>query len=184
MNRIPVPRTILLVAAFLAGCSSTQTRYSDNGLTADKASPSPIHVIDAAVEYQGNRDYLPRSLHDSPGNSEITARYSYNVSYSTGKEHELTVFNPLLIAGVSKTEDQISVSGTLELLRDGDTIKQYRESITLTKNKTLYSEGETYTDMRRDGLLHVRDSIDRQIYDDRLFWTDITNSSHQPAATQ
>ena len=82
----------------------------------------------------------------------------------------MTVFNPLLITGMSKTEDRITVTGTLEFFSAGNLIRKYNESVTLTKNKTIYSEGETFTEMRRHGLLYVRNSIDKQIYNDRLFW--------------
>ena len=167
-----IPGATLLICALLTGCSTPSTKYSENGQTAEEVPVAQLQVIDAKIEYEGNRDYLPRSLKDSSGSSGISAVYAYDVSYGTGKEHPLTVFNPLLITGMSKTEDRITVTGTLEFFNAGNLIRKYNESVTLTKNKTIYSEGETFTEMRRHGLLYVRNSIDKQIYNDRLFWAD------------
>ena len=59
------------------------------------------------------------------------------------------------------------VLGLLTLEHDGKTIKSYRETITLEKSKSIFSEGETLTEIRRQGLLRLRDVIDARLSADR-----------------
>ncbi len=176
MNRKSSPCAVVLVCVLLSGCASTDTEYSRNGKPVEREQVTQLRTIDAKIDYTGNRDYLPRSLKEGADTTDITAVYTYDVSYDAGRERDYTIVNPLLIAGVTKAADSVTVTGTLELFRAGNSIRKYSESVALRKNKTLYSEGETLSEMRRDGLLFVRDSIDRQIYNDRGFWDNHTEN--------
>jgi len=97
-----------------------------------------------------------------------------------GHEHVLTVFNPLLIAGISKSEDSVFIGGQLKIYRGNQLLRKYEETVTLSKGKTLYSEGDTLTEIRKQGLLHVRDKIDEQVYADKAFWQQQTGTGSQP----
>ena len=152
------------------GCATTQ--YSDGASpdsTATVVAESGL-TIPATVRYEGNPDYLPRTLVRSQDEQPITAVYLYQVIYNSEKEHPLTVFNPLLIAGMSKSEDAVIILAQLEFFKGQVPLKKYEKAVTLSKSKTLFSEGETLTEMRRNGLLHVRDSIDQQVNADQVFW--------------
>ena len=57
-----IPRATLLVCALLTGCSSTSTKYSKNGQTTEEVAVEQLQVIDAKIEYEGNRDYQSGTL--------------------------------------------------------------------------------------------------------------------------
>lgn len=173
MLQVGIPRVYLYaLLLFLGPISCATTQYSDGtsaGSAPTVATESGL-AIPATVQYEGNPDYLPRSLTRSADEQPITAVYVYQVIYNSEKEHPLTVFNPLLIAGMSKSEDAVIILAQLEFFKGQVSLKKYEKAVTLSKNKTLFSEGDTLTEMRRNGLLHVRDSIDQQVYADHIFW--------------
>ena len=168
---LPCARLFVLASA-LALCGCAPTRYSDGDPSAQTQNvPAvPALIIPARIRYDGNRDYLPRSLSDGTGEAQFTAVYVYQVIYDAEKEHPLTVFNPLLIAGMSKSDDAVTILAQLEMFDGNELVRKYEKSVVLSKSKTLFSEGQTLTEMRRNGLLHVRDDIDRRIAADRQFW--------------
>lgn len=162
MNRI----LVLIAALSLAmqGCSSTQVY----GASEKTAQPSIQSRMVGHIEYSGNADYLPRMLAaDNDRGMKVVFRYSYTVSYEAPSEHPLTILNPLLIVGMPKATDAVVVAGVLEIVKDGALVKRYEKSVVLKKDKTVFSEGETLTDMRKKGLLLVRDQIDLQLIDDQ-----------------
>lgn len=162
MNRI-----LVLIAALslgIQGCSSTQVY----GASEKAVQPSIQNRLLGRIEYSGNAEYLPRMLAaDSDSGSKAVYRYSYTVSYEAPGEHPLTVFNPLLIVGMPKGTDAVVVAGVLEIVKDGTLLKRYEKSVVLKKDKTVFSEGETLTEMRKKGLLLVRDQIDLQLVEDQ-----------------
>ncbi|MHB8471799.1 MAG: hypothetical protein ACYDC8_02885 [Gammaproteobacteria bacterium] len=170
--------TILLILAILqTGCAAT--KYSDGGSASVLNTPPPYQIT-ARVNYDKNPAYLPRSLISASSGSALVADYVYEVNYGMGHEHVLTVFNPLLIAGMSKTEDSVFIGGQLKIYRGDQLLRKYEETVTLSKGKTLYSEGDTLTEIRKQGLLHVRDKIDEQVYADKAFWQQQTGTGSQP----
>jgi hypothetical protein len=66
-----------------------------------------------------------------------------------------------------KGTDAVVVAGVLEIVKDGALLKRYEKSVVLKKDKTVFSEGETLTEMRKKGLLLVRDQIDLQLVEDQ-----------------
>jgi hypothetical protein len=83
------------------------------------------------------------------------------------REHPAQIFNPFLIVGVPKSADTVVVRGTLELIRQSEVVKRYEKKLTLSKNKNVYNDGDTLTEIRKQGLLQVRDHIDRELLADQ-----------------
>jgi hypothetical protein len=134
--------------------------------------PSPAIVefrLPATILYDGNREYLPRVLVAMAGSVPITVRYAYDVVHGSERTHILGVmFNPAAMAGFPVIgKDTFAVIGRLEVLKDGNLVKAYDATAALTNRPSLFYEGETYTEMRRRGLLAVRDSIETQVVRDR-----------------
>jgi len=178
MNK--VRGTLILILAILqTGCAAT--KYSDGG-SANVLKIPPPYQITAQVNYDNNPAYLPRSLVRASSGSSLVADYVYEVNYGMGHEHALTVFNPLLIAGMSKTEDSVIIGGQLKIYRGDQLLRKYEETVTLSKRKTLYSEGDTMTEIRKQGLLHVRDKIDEKVYADKVFWQQQSGTAPQPVS--
>lgn len=144
--RAALPCTrLFMLAATLALCGCAPTRYSDGDPSAQTqgSPPAPALIIPAKIRYDGNRDYLPRSLSDDTGAAQFTAVYVYQIIYDAEKEHPLTIFNPLLIAGMSKSDDAVTILAQLEMFKGDELVRKYEKSVVLSKSKTLFSEGET-----------------------------------------
>lgn len=133
------------------------------------AQASPTCVIAAPVSYDGQPVYLPQVISAGPGTDGGTLlRYSYNTQYD-GKQQAtvLQPLNPLLLVGFPTGSNAITVSGLLEVLRDGKPVRVYEAACALKRSSTVFSEGETMTALRRRGLLLVRDNISAQICHDQ-----------------
>lgn len=134
------------------------------------AQAPPACVIAAPLSYDGQPVYLPQVISAEPAVDHGTTllRYSYNAQYD-GKQQAtaLQPFNPLLIVGFPTGSNAITVSGLLEVVRDGKPVRAYAAACALKRSSTVFSEGETMTALRRRGLLLVRDNISAQICHDQ-----------------
>ena len=154
---------IASLCALLASCADTRI----------SAPPPEVPLPESAflcgkLQYTGsNPEWLPRALRDEPADTTRTLRFEYEIAYGIDDESAFDLFNPLLILGATKSKDSMYVLGVLTLTRDGKTLKDYRETITVDKSKSVFSEGETLTEMRRQGLLRLRDLIDARLATDR-----------------
>jgi hypothetical protein len=124
--------------------------------------------IKGKIVYEGNKEYLPRVLVDElASNLKLTLQYTYDVIYG---KHDVpsavALFNPLTIAGFPTGENTTTVIGKLDVMKGGEVIKSYKAICILKKTQNLFSE-ETFTELRRQGLLGVRNNIEIQIYLDR-----------------
>jgi hypothetical protein len=155
---------VIALGALLAACAPTrmsqpppQTALGEAGFLCGK------------VQYTGsNPEWVPRALRDMPSDATRTLRFEYEIEYGIDDESAFDLFNPLLILGATKSKDSMYVLGVLTLEQGGKTLKDYRETITVDKSKSVFSEGETLTEMRRQGLLRLRDLIDARLAADRV----------------
>lgn len=159
-------RTIwmLIILSTLYGCSSTRISINPAGEVSDINKSTLCGV----VIYDGhNSDYLPLSLRDSPNRSRVQINYQYEVKYDVEDDTAFDLFNPLLLMGMTKSEDNVVILGRLVINTDSGFEKTYEEVVILSKSKTIFSEGETLTDIRRKGLILMRDKIDAALSKDR-----------------
>ena len=98
-------------------------------------------------------------------------KYQYEVEYGVEDETAFDLFNPLLVVGMAKSEDTVVILGSLELKTDSGFEKTYEEVIVLSASNTIFSEGETLTDIRRKGLIQIRNKIDLALSQDRILFT-------------
>jgi hypothetical protein len=154
----------LLLALGEGGCAST--------VTVTPRLPSattPNCEIHATVRYDGNPDYLPRVLlRDAAVSHTVTLRYRYDVNYDAQPLPDAaTLVNPLTIFGFPTGHDYVSIIGSLEFIRADATVRSYGAAAALKRTGTVFGEGDSFTDMRRRGLLLVRDNISVQLCQDR-----------------
>jgi hypothetical protein len=98
---------------------------------------------------------------------KIDLKYSYDVLYGKQDVPEvLALYNPLTIVGFPTGENTVTVIGRLDILRGGEVIRSYGSTCILEKTRNLFSEG-TFTEMRKKGLIAVRDNIENQICSDK-----------------
>lgn len=125
--------------------------------------------IPAKVVFDGNRDYLPRVIQDSVSGDDTTiADYHYDVSTKRSNFDSIALFNPLSLVGFPSGNNQLTLFGELKILRHGALIKTYRAISAVDQQTGLWSF-QTLTDLRREGLIAVRDNIDAQLVLDRKF---------------
>lgn len=134
------------------------------------AGPTNIMVA-GLLQYNGNQDYLPRTVgagDDGRPFPEIS--YQYNVGYGKDAVPDiLPLFNPLSLVGFPIGSDSVIVVGELVIAKNGNETKKYSSTCVLNKNRSLFYEGDTFSELRRKGLLMVRDNIETQMSNDTKF---------------
>lgn len=128
--------------------------------------------IKGKITYEGNKEYLIRLIsEDSSLDTGVTFNYVHNVIY--GKKDTLpdiiALFNPLNLVGFPIGENTVSVTGKLEVMKGNEVIKTYSAACILEKTRNLFYEGETFSELRKKGLIAVRNNIEAQMWQDREF---------------
>lgn len=157
---------IALFVVMACGCAPKMIMTPE---VATESCGAPL--VTANIDYKGNKDYLPRILATSQRpESPFTARYRYDVSYGRDSVNQvLPLFNPLNFVGFPIGADTVVVKATLEFIRDTIVGKRYVASCVLSKHRNLFWEGESLTELRRRGLIAVRDNIESQVCRDKDF---------------
>lgn len=154
----------LSAAMLLSGCAPNVVITPDIALTVVSD-----FSVGGKIDYEGNKEYLPRTISSdvSPENP-LSLRYLYDVTYGRDAVHQaLPLFNPLTIVGFPIGADTVVITGKLEILKGSSAVKTYSSMCVLDKHRTIFSEGETMSEIRKRGLLAVRDNIEAQMYLDR-----------------
>jgi len=135
--------------------------------------------IRAPLRYEGKQDYLPAALVDDPAASRTTAiRYSFEAQYGL-KELEpiVAIVNPLLLVGFPTGSDNLVVRGQVDVVRGDAVLRSYVAAASMQRSSTVFYEGETFTEMRRRGLLLVGENLSGQLCKDQEVLTTLLNDS-------
>ncbi len=151
---------VLLMFVVLSGCGTTFHVVPEIG----DIGSTDFGMI-GRVNYSGNPDYLPRTVKPSDEESgNLEFKYDYNVGYGQDAVPDvLPLFNPLSLVGFPIGSDSLVVVGKLDLLKDGEVVKTYCSTCVIDKTRNLFYEGKTHSELRRQGLLRVRDNIEIQM---------------------
>lgn len=124
--------------------------------------------ISGEIIYEGNTEYLPSVLIHKPGTeSEISFKYTHEEIYGQYDIPDVVAFiNPLTIVGFPTGENKLTVVGRLVVLKDKEVKKSYSAYCILEKTQSLFAS-ETYSELRKKGLIEVKNNIDQQLYRDR-----------------
>jgi hypothetical protein len=134
---------------------------------------SPTGSVDfrlkGEIVYDGNREYLPRTIVDAPaGAFALAIQYTYEVIHGRDNVPQLLpLFNPLTIVGFPIGEDTVLVAGRLEISKRNQVLKRYTATCALDNTRNIFWQGETFSELRRKGLIVVRDNIEAQMNRDR-----------------
>lgn len=160
----------------ITGCETSVVMTPDLG----RGAPGTC-MVSAPMSYDGNPDYLPRVIAAEPVAAQATVlRYTYNTQYDAKQGiTALQVVNPLLIVGFPTGANSTAITGLLEVVRGGQTIRSYGAAAAMKRSATVFSEGETLTAMRRRGLLIVRDNISAQICRDQQTLQTLLDADHR-----
>lgn len=143
----------IMVLMILNGCGTTYHLVPETaGLQSGDFS------MTGNIEYDGNAAYLPSTVRQGEGDSNSPViKYKYNVGYGKDSVPEaFPLFNPLSLVGFPVGADSLVVVGSLDVIKDGELVKQYCSTCVIDKTKSLFYEGETYSELRKKGLLMVR----------------------------
>ncbi len=126
--------------------------------------------IKGKIICEGNKEYLPRILVDEPvPNPKFVLKYVYNAVYGKHDVPDLVaLYNPLTIVGFPTGENTVTIIGKLDVMKGEEVIKSYIATCVLEKTRSLFSEG-TFTEMRKKGLIAVRNNIEVQVYLDKNY---------------
>lgn len=162
--RIVIFASCLSAAIIFSGCAPNVVIAPDIATT-----PTGNFSLSGKIDYDGNKEYLPRTISADPSlESLLILRYRYDVTYGRDAVPQaLPLFNPLTLVGFPIGTDTVVVIGKLEITERGSSVKTYSAVCILDKHRTIFSEGETMSDIRKRGLLTVRDNIEAQMYVDR-----------------
>ena len=138
-----------------------------------------VFQIKGRVSYDGNKDYLPRTIIDQASSySPLTFQYIHATSYGMRDMPALTVLiNPLTRLGYPLGENAVISVGKLSVIMGEETIKSYSAICSIEITRNLFSQGSTFSEMRKESLIAVRDNIEFQLYHDREFLTNLTHAS-------
>lgn len=151
--------------ALAAGSCATTTT-----VTPELVGPTSLAcTLEGAIAYEGNPEFLPRVLVARPvDESPLVFRYSYRVDYALQQlPAPVQLINPLNFVGFPTGANSVVVMGRLQVMRGGLALRSYAAAAGMRRTGTMFSEGETLSEMRRRGLLLVRDNISRQLCSDR-----------------
>ena len=143
-------------------------------------SPPPVLFLGTLI-YEGNGEYLPRTVGADSKPSKLLIRYSYEVNQ--GREGDLLPVEQYearmaaaAIEGMTSKNYQppppppirgtnwLFATATLELVKDGRLLKTYVGRREIVEDKPTRT---TLTELRRRALLDVRDQIEREMIADK-----------------
>lgn len=132
------------------------------------------------VRYDKNIKYLPRTITNESKQNDVSSliiKYEYQVSY--GRDYLfhsgefVPLFNPLTLIGSPIGGDNVYVIGKLDIMQGGKNIKIYKSACVLEKTRNLFYQGETFSEMRKKGLISVRNNIESQMCQDKDYLINI-----------
>lgn len=127
-------------------------------------------VVNGKIDYDGNEEYLPRTIsNDSSKNPLLIIKYQYHVDYGNSNIHFANLYNPLLFVGFPIGKDTLIVAGKIDIIKKNEVIKSYSAVSAFEKTRNIFYHGPTFSEVRKTGLLNVRDNIEAQMYNDREF---------------
>jgi len=175
MGRLIDRAALLLVCQGTLGACSVHTYLTPTVGT----SVRPDCALYGHLSYDGNRDYLPAVLvehAESPADAVL--RYTHEERYGLKEVPAMVQFvNPLNLVGFPTGSTSLAISGRLDVMRGGAVVRSFAAVAAMRGNRSMFSEGETFTAMRRRGLLLVRDNISAQVCADLATTQAIVNAA-------
>jgi len=166
-----------LACVTLGGCATSTTLTPQ---LPDKQIPScRLH---AAVQYDGKPEYLPAALGGERGPpGPVVFRYSFEAQYGLNPVNAFVAFvNPLELFGFPVSSDNMVVTGRVDVVGGDAVIRSYGAAAAMKRSSTVFSEGESFTDMRHRGLMLVRDNLSGQLCHDEALLVAMLKSDANP----
>jgi len=165
-----LPGVMLLLLINALGCGTTMAITPQVAIRDVKG-----YQVMGKILYDGNPDYLPRTVaNGNPGESPLSFQFSYQCAYGSDNTSQLLpLFNPLSIVGFPIGANTLVITGKLDVFKDDALIKSYTSTCLMDKTRNLFYEGETYSELRKRGLIEARNNIESQMYEDKDFFVNL-----------
>ena len=116
----------------------------------------------------GGQDGYPRTVSNDTSNvSSLIIKYQYQVDYGNNNIHFANLFNPLLFVGFPTGQDTLVVAGKIDIIKNNEVARSYSALCAFEKTRNLFYHGPSFSELRKTGLLNVRDNIEAQMYKDK-----------------
>ena len=154
--------TIMLFLVAFSGCSSLHV--TPELPNSEKATV----LIKGPIQYDGNnKGYLPRTISEGAlSEYGLSFRYTTSETQDSSSWDVLALFNPLTILGFPTGRRTSTVTGKLEILKETEVVRSYTATCLQEAERGIYYGG-SFSDLRRKGLVAVRDNIEAQMSRDR-----------------
>jgi len=159
---------LAIMMFFLCGCGTKLITKPDLNLT-DVAQTDIIIVVYGQIDYSGKPEYLPNTISDdNDQSSDINIKYEYMVSYGGTKPGTdiLTAFIPTTLLGTPTGNNELVIQGKLDIYKNSTIAKSYIAECIVKKPRNVWS-GIDYTELRRKGLIAIKENIETQMMYDR-----------------
>ncbi len=130
------------------------------------------------VDYDRNWDYVPRTISNKKGSpSGLSFKYIYNIKYSGTTMHQdlMTLYIPTSILGTPTGRNDVQVSAQLDVYQDKSIVKSYISVCYVSKTRGMLIGGINYTELRKKGLMAVKENIESQMVQDKEFLLSFVN---------
>ncbi len=172
IHQLSIAKIILVLGTFfLFGCAE-QLKIKPDVSRTDIAI-----VVSGKIDYSGNRDYLPNTIaEDNLQHSDIIIKYEHSVSYggTTPGTDLITAFIPTTLLGTPTGNNELFIQGKLEIYKSSTIIKSYIAECVVEKSRSVWS-GIDYSELRRRGLLAIKENIEMQMMSDKNFFSTINS---------
>ena len=131
------------------------------------------------VTYEGNWDYVPKTIsNQSADNGSLSFNYAYNVLYGgTAMQQDIVaILLPTTMLGAPTGESDVQVRAKLDVMNGSNLIKSYIAACNMTRPRGVFTGGTNFTEIRKRGLMAVKENIELQMVQDRDFWNSFLNN--------
>lgn len=164
------PLSWCLSLLLLAGCQMTPSVRIAIQPDVPKINDAVPILLKGKITYDGKEEYFPRTIRPIDTRQDgLAVRYVYEDVHQLARYYDppesetLSFVRRYLDPTYAK---EITVLGRVTVFEGGNVLKVY-EAVAYLSTPTR--GGQTLTELRRLGLLAVRDSIEGQMYQDREY---------------
>ena len=157
--------------------------FSGCGTHMDVKPEVPAGQVDftlrGKVNYEGNWDYVPKTIsNQSADNGNMSFNYAYNVLYGgTAMQQDIVaILLPTTMFGTPTGESDVQIRAKLDVMNGPNLIKSYIAACNIVSPRGVFAGGTNFTEIRKNGLMAVKENIELQMVQDRDFWSSFLNN--------
>jgi hypothetical protein len=131
------------------------------------------------VTYEGNWEYVPKTISNKEiDNGILSFNYAYNVLYGgTAMQQDIvTILLPTTMFGTPTGESDVQIRAKLDVVNGSNLIKSYVSVCNIVSPRGVFAGGTNFTEIRKRGLMAVKENIEFQMVQDKDFWGSFINN--------